>query len=150
MDLNVDTKNLELSLDEQLSKNLLIERENIDQRRYPMRGDYHEEGVYTRGWNAGISALLSVIGSTPNSIEVSRAVGEVLQEAGEAIRNWPPYNSAHEGYGVIAEEFRELEEWVFMKQKNRDPEKMRKEARQLAAVAIRFMVEVCNEETVRK
>jgi len=78
------------------------------------------------------------------------ALRDVESELDNAMKNWPPMNSAHEGYGVIAEEFRELEAIVFQKQKNRNLEDLRKEAKQVAAMAIRFMIEICNEERDRK
>lgn len=74
----------------------------------------------------------------------------VEKELTEACSNWPHWNSAHEGYGVIAEEFRELEEHVFTNQKKRDLVEMKKEAIQLAACAIRFAMTVCDEKTGRK
>ena len=64
--------------------------------------------------------------------------------------NWPAMNSAHEGYGVLLEEFDELWAWVKTKQKNRNIDAMRQEALQIAAMAIRFAVDVCNEEVGRK
>ncbi len=75
---------------------------------------------------------------------------DVRSEIVNATGKWPAFNSAHEGYGVIAEEFIELQEWVFEKQATRNLGLMRKEAIQLAAMAIRFAVEVCNEEVGRK
>jgi hypothetical protein len=78
------------------------------------------------------------------------AIQDVEDELDAAMTHWPPMNSAHEGYGVLAEEFRELETIVFQKQKNRNLEDLRKEAKQVAAMAIRFMIEICNEERGRK
>lgn len=52
--------------------------------------------------------------------------------------------SAHEAYGKLAEEFRELETWVFTKEKNRDAPAMRKEAIQVAAMALRFVTDICD------
>lgn len=63
---------------------------------------------------------------------------------------WPNYNSAHEGFAVMHEEFDELKEHVWMKQGKRDLAKMRQEALQVAATAIRFAAEVCDEHTGRK
>lgn len=61
-----------------------------------------------------------------------------------------PWNSAHEGYGIILEELDELWEHVKTKQKRRDLEAMRKEAIQVAAMAVRFALEVCDEERGRR
>jgi hypothetical protein len=78
------------------------------------------------------------------------AFGEVADEL-KAASVWPAMNSAHEGFAVIQEEFnKELWEHVCMKQKKRDLAAMRKEAIQVAAMAIRFAIEVCNEERGRK
>ncbi len=73
----------------------------------------------------------------------------VHDEIISADHNWPDYNSAHEGWGVLMEEVKELTDHVFMKQKNRDLDAMKKEAIQIAAVAIRFARDVCNEEVGR-
>ncbi len=74
----------------------------------------------------------------------------VDKEVATAQKNWPPMNSAHEAYGVLLEEVDELKAHVWMKQKNRDLHAMQKEAIQVAAMAIRFALEVCDEETGRK
>lgn len=73
-----------------------------------------------------------------------------FKEANQAMDAWPPMNSAHEGYGVLLEEVDELWEHVKTKQKNRDLAAMKKEAIQIAAMALRFATEVCNEDRGRK
>lgn len=73
-----------------------------------------------------------------------------LKELSQAMQNWPTFNSAHEGYGVLLEEMDELWDHVKTNQKRRDLVKMRKEAIQVAAMAMRFAIEVCNEERGRK
>lgn len=60
-----------------------------------------------------------------------------------------PMHSAHEGYAVLLEEVDELWDHVKMKQKSRDLAAMRKEAIQVAAMAICFAAEVCDEERGR-
>jgi len=72
----------------------------------------------------------------------SRTLREVSDELDRAIRKYPRFNSAHEGYAVLLEEVRELEREVFRRQKKRKPAKMRREAVQIAAMAIRFVIEV--------
>jgi NTP pyrophosphatase (non-canonical NTP hydrolase) len=79
-----------------------------------------------------------------------RLADEVMAELNSAMQNWPEFNSAHEGYAVLAEEVDELWEHVKTNQKRRDLAKMRKEAVQVAAMAMRFALEVCGEETGRK
>lgn len=74
----------------------------------------------------------------------------VMAEVQQARDNWPPFNSAHEGYAVMLEEVHELQAHVWTNQKRRDLPKMRKEAMQVAAMALRFMGECCDETTGRK
>lgn len=71
-------------------------------------------------------------------------------ECQQAMDNWPPFNSAHEGFAVLKEEVDELWDHVKTNQKKRDIEAMRKEALQVAAMALRFAVECCDEVNGRK
>ncbi len=79
---------------------------------------------------------------------------EVLKRVRIEVLNaqqaWPPMNSAHEAFAVLAEEVDELWDHVKTNQKKRDLEAMRKEAIQVAAMAVRFAAEVCGEERGRK
>lgn len=77
------------------------------------------------------------------------AIVDVQSELISAQESWPTFNSAHEGYAVLAEEVDELWAHVKTNQKKRDIEAMRKEAIQVAAMALRFAIEVCNEERGR-
>lgn len=63
-----------------------------------------------------------------------------------ATEKWPPFNSAHEGFAVLKEEVDELWDHVKVNQKRRDVEAMRKECIQIAAMAMRFALEVCDEQ----
>lgn len=81
---------------------------------------------------------------------MNKQVSEVLKELAVACDNWPKFNSAHEGYAVLLEEMDELWDQVKVNQKRRDLDKMYSEAKQVAAMALRFMIDVCNEETIRK
>ncbi len=82
--------------------------------------------------------------------KLARVIHEVEKEIRQALYNWGPFNSAHEGFAVLNEEFDELKEHVWTNQTKRDLEKMRKEAIQVAAVAIRFAAEVCDETRGRR
>lgn len=75
---------------------------------------------------------------------------EILDEASRAARKWPPFNSAHEGYAVMLEEVDELWDHVKVNQKKRDIEAMRTEAIQVAAMALRFVADVCDGGRGRK
>jgi hypothetical protein len=78
------------------------------------------------------------------------ATRDMLTELKSARKNWPAFNSAHEGFAVLLEEVDELKAHVWTNQKRRDLELMRKEALQVAAMALRFAIDVCNESTGRK
>ncbi len=85
---------------------------------------------------------------------------EAEDEALSAAAKWPAFNSAHEGFAVLGEEVDELAEaanlepvilsmcrlWGHVKvnQKKRDVAAMRAEAVQVAAMAIRFVHDVCD------
>lgn len=93
------------------------------------------------------------VGTPP--VVVSSTADAVIEgmrmELIDAMVKWPPMNSAHEGWGVIYEEFIvELGAHVWTKQSKRDLPAMRKEALQVAAMALRFALDVCNEERGRK
>lgn len=75
---------------------------------------------------------------------------EVTAEVMWCMKNWPKFNSAHEGFAVLLEEVDELKQEVWLKQKNRDVQDMRKECIQVAAMAMRMILDVCNEEDIRK
>jgi len=66
----------------------------------------------------------------------------IANEHGEAVRKFGTFHNAHEGWGVIREEYLELEDEIRKKQKDYDFDKMRKEAMQLGAMALRFMIDI--------
>lgn len=78
------------------------------------------------------------------------ALFDILSEHDFAKRKYPPFNSAHEGFAVLLEEVDELKKNVWMRQDRRDLIAMRNEAKQVAAMALRFMLEVCGEDTGRR
>jgi len=53
------------------------------------------------------------------------------------------FNSYHEGISVIREEFEELWDEIKKNSANRDPERILEEARQLGAMAMRFLIDLC-------
>ena len=66
---------------------------------------------------------------------------EVRQELERARAKFGAFASAHEGLAVIEEEFLELRHEVFW---GKDPAAKRAEAVQVAAMAIRFIEDVCD------
>ena len=68
----------------------------------------------------------------------------VINELDRATRLNGSFNSAHEGYAVILEELDELKAEVWKKACYRNIEAMKREAIQVAAMAIRFVTDVCN------
>lgn len=83
-------------------------------------------------------------------IKLGDAARDARCEAETAMNKWPMFNSAHEGFAVLAEEVDELWDHVKTNKSKRDLSAMRKEAIQVAATALRFAVEICNEENGRK
>jgi hypothetical protein len=69
----------------------------------------------------------------------------VEEELTRATHKFGPFHSAHEAYGVLLEEVDELWEAVRMKQSDtkRRPRAIREEAIQVAAMALRILVDLC-------
>ena len=74
---------------------------------------------------------------------IFKAITDVTAELRLASRKFPAFHSAHEGYAVLLEEVEELKTEVFKNQKRRDMAVMRKEAVQVAAMALRFILDCC-------
>jgi hypothetical protein len=78
----------------------------------------------------------------------SRALREVAEELDEKLRKYGGeggFSSAHEAYAHLLEEVRELEREVFKSPKKRRNGRMRREAVQVAAMAVRFVMEGCEK-----
>ena len=67
----------------------------------------------------------------------------VEEELAQATKRFGKFNSYHEGYAVIEEETDEL--WDEIKGEQ-DKWKMKKEAVQVAAMAVRFIIDCCQGE----
>jgi hypothetical protein len=74
------------------------------------------------------------------------ALEKITDEYRDAVNQHGPFHSAHEALAVIHEEYLELEKAVLWKRKDRSDEEwldcMEKEATQLGAMALRFLVDV--------
>jgi NTP pyrophosphatase (non-canonical NTP hydrolase) len=66
---------------------------------------------------------------------------DIRLEFSRATTKHGKFNSAHEGYAVLLEEVDELWEEVKKQYEKRDSTKLREEAVQVAAMAIRFIVD---------
>lgn len=67
---------------------------------------------------------------------------EFVQEYHKARKKFAPFNSTHEGYAVIKEELDELWDEIKKKGPYRSREKMRKEAVQVGAMALAFILDL--------
>ncbi len=75
---------------------------------------------------------------------------EIYLEGQNARLKFGPFHSSHEGFAVLHEEFDELKDEVWSNE-TKNPERnqrMREEAIQVAAMALRFLTDVCHKENV--
>lgn len=70
------------------------------------------------------------------------AILDIADELKDATKNNYSMVSPHEGFAILQEEVEELWEEIKKKPSERSVEKMRKEATQVAAMAIRFMIDL--------
>lgn len=77
----------------------------------------------------------------PSKFPDAAVFADVSDELARARQQFPAFNGGHEGYAVILEELDEL--WDEVKSKGRTNARMYEEAKQVAAMAIRFMLDVC-------
>ena len=75
-----------------------------------------------------------------NDIIVQINLNNIYVEYRKAISQFPPFHSAHEGYAVLLEEVDELWDEIKGNKKPGAYERMRKEAIQVGAMALRFLV----------
>lgn len=67
----------------------------------------------------------------------------VIDECSMAMSKHSPFASAHEGYAVLKEEVDELWDVIKRKPDSTRKDEMRAEAIQVAAMALRFLIDVC-------
>lgn len=80
------------------------------------------------------------------SDRMNTIIEAAVAELNRATSIHGPFNSAHEGWAVLREEFDELWDEIKMRENVRSKKKMRTEAIQLAAMAIRFVYDICSED----
>ena len=78
---------------------------------------------------------------------MKRILNEVEIELLKSYEDHSSFHGSHEGYAVILEELDEL--WDEVKKRNRDFKRMRKEAVQVAAMAVKFINDICDKENER-
>jgi hypothetical protein len=71
---------------------------------------------------------------------IERAIADVLEEVRQAEAKFPGFNSAHEGHSVLREEVDEL--WDHVKGDTGYSDEAYAEAKQVAAMGIRYMLMV--------
>ena len=76
----------------------------------------------------------------------NKIIKDILDEYLFATNKYSAFNSANEGYAVIKEEVDELWDIIKKKQSERNYNNLRKEAIQIAAMAIRFIVDIYIKE----
>lgn len=76
-------------------------------------------------------------------MEIDEAIEMVRQELLSAVDEHGDFQSVHEGYGVLKEEVDEFWDEIKKKPKDRNIDNLRKEASQIAAMAIKFMMKFC-------
>lgn len=69
---------------------------------------------------------------------LNKAATAAINEAIRAAEKFKPFNSSHEGYAVLKEEVDELWDAI----KKNDLKNAREEAVQVAAMALRFLVDI--------
>lgn len=74
------------------------------------------------------------------------AIDDVKAELAAAQARYPAFNSAHEGFAILLEEVEELKAHVWLKQGMRLTHEMRREAIQVAAMALRFVADICDTD----
>lgn len=72
------------------------------------------------------------------------AVEAIISEYVQASQRYSAFHSAHEGFAVLMEEMDELKAEVWKNDKQRDMRRMRKEAIQVGAMALRFILDCCD------
>lgn len=78
------------------------------------------------------------------TVRTVNVLAEVEVELARAMQRFASFPTLHHGYAVLLEEVDEL--WEEVKQRSPDPKAIRKEAVQVAAMAVRFVADLCDHE----
>lgn len=71
----------------------------------------------------------------------NEAICSIIGEYERAVSLFPPFRSEHEGYAIIYEEMDEL--WEEIKKKRKTKHQIKKQAIQVATMAVRFLIDLC-------
>lgn len=80
-----------------------------------------------------------------NHTSLARVLALVADEVTRTSEHHDEFNSAHEGYAVLAEEVDELWDEIKKRPETRSNAALRKEAIQVAAMAVRLILDCCEE-----
>ena len=83
---------------------------------------------------------------TKEELKETQMIVRVIEEYSKAAEKFPKFKSPHEGYAIIKEELDELWDEVKKQHDLRTNKQMYKEAKQVAAMALRFMIDLCEED----
>ena len=81
--------------------------------------------------------------NNPNR-EAKKAANEIYREYLNASEKFGPFHGPHEGWAIIKKEMDELWE-VIRDYPKADKTNLRKEAMQIGAMALRFMIDICSD-----
>lgn len=95
------------------------------------------------------AAGIGVSSRTNYDNRLERAISLIIEELAKATAANGAFASAHEGYAIMLEEMDELKGEVWKNNRKRDYGAMRSEAIQVAAMAIRFLVDIAIPEVSR-
>jgi len=104
---------------------------------YDIPKDHHTGGASLHHSQQSIDRFTG-----PKDTRFERAFAEVRDELQLATMKFGSFASAHEGYAVLLEEVDELWDEVKKNQNIRSIEHLRQEAKQVAAMALRFMIDL--------
>lgn len=74
-------------------------------------------------------------------MEYKELLNSVTKELTSAQKKFEAFHSMHEGYATLKEEFDELWDWVRTRQGKRNPVAIEKECIQIAAMALRIIID---------
>lgn len=78
-------------------------------------------------------------------MKYEKALQLVACEVTQASAKFAAFNSVHEGYAVILEELDELWQEIKKQKEARSKLALRREAIHVAAMAVRFLIDCCDE-----